>query len=116
MGGAIARAEEGDVAGWYASFLENVVLANPTIFAYLVAWGEFLVGLGLIVGFLTGIAAFFGAMMNFSFLLAGTVSSNPVMFFIAILLILAWKVAGWYGVDRWALPKFGTPWKSKPDQ
>ena len=116
MGGAIARAEEGDVAGWYASFLENVVLANPTVFAYMIAWGEFLVGLGLIIGFLTGIAAFFGAMMNFSFLLAGTVSSNPVMFFIAILLILAWKVAGWFGVDRWALPKFGTPWKSKPDE
>ncbi len=49
--------------------------------------------------------------MNMSFLLAGTVSSNPVMFMIAVLLILAWKVAGWYGLDRWALPFFGTPWK-----
>lgn len=113
VGGALGLAEEGEVAGWYAAFLENVVIANPVIFAYLVAWGEFFVGLGLILGFLTGIAAFFGATMNFSFLLAGTLSTNPLMFFIAILLILSWKVSGWYGLDRWALPKFGTPWTRK---
>ncbi|MBB5172597.1 DoxX family protein [Texcoconibacillus texcoconensis] len=113
MGGALARAAEGDVATWYAWFLEQVVIPNATPFAYMVAWGEVLVGLGLIVGFLTGIAAFFGALMNMSFLLAGTVSTNPVMLMIAIFLILAWKVAGWYGVDRWALPYLGTPWKRK---
>jgi thiosulfate dehydrogenase (quinone) large subunit len=51
--------------------------------------------------------------MNLSFLLAGTVSSNPVMFMIAILLILAWKVAGWYALDRWVLPRLGTPWSTR---
>lgn len=110
MSGAVALAEEGDVAGWYAWFLENLVIPNAVVFSYMVAFGEFLIGLGLIVGLLTGIAAFFGALMNMSFLLAGTVSSNPVMFMIAILLIMAWKVAGWYGLDRWALPFLGTPW------
>ena len=113
MGGAIALAEEGEVAGWYAWFLENFVIPNAVTFSYMVAWGEVLIGLGLIVGLLTGIAAFFGAMMNMSFLLAGTVSSNPVMFMIAILIIMAWKVAGWYGLDRWALPRLGTPWTIK---
>lgn len=113
MGGAIALAEEGDVAGWYAWFLETIVIPNAVVFSYMVAWGEVLIGLGLIVGLLTGIAAFFGAMMNMSFLLAGTVSSNPVMFMIAIFLIMAWKVAGWYGLDRWALPRLGTPWTIK---
>lgn len=113
MTGAIALAEEGDVAGWYAWFLETVVIPNVVPFSYMVAYGELLVGLGLIVGLLTGIAAFFGAIMNLSFLLAGTVSTNPVMFMIAILLIMAWKVAGWYGLDRWALPFLGTPWTVK---
>jgi len=113
MGGAIALAEEGDVAGWYAWFLENLVIPNAVVFSYMVAWGEVLIGLGLIVGLLTGIAAFFGAMMNMSFLLAGTVSSNPVMFVIAMFLIMAWKVAGWYGLDRFALPRLGTPWTIK---
>jgi thiosulfate dehydrogenase [quinone] large subunit len=68
------------------------------------------VGLGLIVGCLTGVAAFFGATMNMSFLLAGSASTNPIMFAMAIGLILAWKVAGYVGVDRWLLPRLGTPW------
>lgn len=110
MQGALALVEEGHVPTWYAWFLENIVIPNAVPFSYMVAVGEVLVGLGLIVGLLTGIAAFFGAMMNMSFLLAGTVSTNPVMFVIAMFIIMAWKVAGWYGLDRWALPKLGTPW------
>src|SRR5690625_2843431 len=47
MGGAIALAEEGDVAGWYAWFLENFVIPNAVTFSYMVAWGEVLIGLGL---------------------------------------------------------------------
>ena len=38
---------------------------------------------GLILGVLTGFAAFFGALMNMSFLLAGSASTNPVMFTLA---------------------------------
>lgn len=113
MGRAIALARDGDVAGWYAWFLENVIIPHAVIFSYVVAFGELLVGLGLIAGLLTGIAAFFGALMNMSFLLAGTVSLNPMMFLVAILLVMAWKVAGWYGLDRWALPFLGTPWTVK---
>ncbi|WP_433939243.1 DoxX family membrane protein [Paenibacillus lautus] len=114
VGGALAKAEEGkDVTGWYASFLEGFVLPNAKLFAYMVAFGEVLVGLGLILGLLTGIAAFFGGLMNASFLFAGTVSSNPLLFILATWLVLAWKVAGWYGLDRWALPLLGTPWSRK---
>ena len=68
------------------------------------------VGLGLILGVLTGFAAFFGALMNMSFLLAGSASTNPVLFTLAVGLILGWKVAGYYGVDRYLLPMLGTPW------
>jgi thiosulfate dehydrogenase [quinone] large subunit len=58
-----------------------------------------------------GVAAFFGAFMNMSFLLAGSASSNPIMFTLAVGLMLAWKVAGYYGVDRYLLPRLGTPWR-----
>lgn len=112
--GALAKAEGGkDVSGWYASFLENFVLPNAKLFGYMVAYGEVLVGLGLILGLLTGIAAFFGGLMNASFLFAGTVSTNPLLFILATWLVLAWKVAGWYGLDRWALPILGTPWSRR---
>lgn len=99
-----------DVQGWYAWFLQNLVLPNASTWAYLVTWGEILVGIALILGIFTGIAAFFGSLMNLNYLLAGTVSTNPILFSLAILLILAWKTAGWWGLDRWVLPALGTPW------
>lgn len=99
-----------DVQGWYATFLKDVVIPNAGLFAYLITFGEVLVGLGLIFGVLTGIAAFFGMTMNFNYLLAGTVSTNPLLGFLAIFLVLAWRIAGYYGVDRYLLPLLGTPW------
>src|SRR2546421_4807747 len=98
------------VQGWYASFLQSVVLPNATLFAYLVTFGEVLIGLGLIFGVLTGIAAFFGVFMNLNFLLAGAVSINPVIGVLALFLVLAWRIAGYYGGDSVVLPLLGTPW------
>ena len=98
---------------WYRDFLTFLLDGNHEgWFSYVVVFGEILVGLGLILGALTGIAAFFGALMNMSFLLAGSASTNPVLFTAAIGLILAWRVAGWYGLDRYLLPMLGTPWRA----
>lgn len=101
---------------WYRDFL-NILINNDaeSWFAYIIVFGEIAVGLGLIFGVLTGIAAFFGATMNMSFLLAGSASTNPVLFALAIGLILAWRVAGYYGVDRYLLPMLGVPWKAHVD-
>jgi len=101
--------EHPQVTQWYAGFLENVVIPNATLFSYLVTFGEILVGLALIVGLFTGIAAFFGAFMNASFIFAGTAGANPLMFILAILIMMAWRVAGYWGLDRWALPAIGVP-------
>jgi thiosulfate dehydrogenase (quinone) large subunit len=111
--GALAKTagDHPDVQGWYAIFLQNVVLPHANLWSHFVAVGEFLVGIALILGIFTGIAAFFGSFMNFNYLLAGTVSTNPLLFAIATFLVLAWKTAGWLGVDRWLLPFLGTPWK-----
>lgn len=96
---------------WYRNLIAWLLEGDHyTWFGPLVAWGEFLVGVGLIIGAFTGFAAFFGALMNFSFMLAGTASTNPVLFIVALLLIMAWKTAGWIGADRWLLPSLGTPW------
>ena len=100
---------------WYRDFITALVNANAeSWFAPLIVIGEIGVGLGLLFGFLTGIAAFFGALMNMSFLLAGSASTNPVLFTLAIGLILAWRVAGYYGIDRYLLPILGTPWQRGP--
>lgn len=98
--------------GWYRGFIQYM-LDNEwyTWFAKVVAVGEVLIGVSLILGLFTGIAAFLGASLNFNFMLAGTASTNPVLFIIALGLILAWKIAGYFGLDAYILPRLGTPWK-----
>jgi thiosulfate dehydrogenase (quinone) large subunit len=100
---------------WWRDFL-NFMLANnwDTWFAPTIAIGELLVGIGLITGVLTGWAAFFGMLMNMSFMLSGSASTNPVLFSLSILLILAWRVAGFLGGDRYVLPFLGVPGLGRP--
>ena len=97
---------------WYRTFIQSM-LDNGSYawFAKLVVVGEILLGLAFILGVFTGIAAFFGAFMNWNFMMAGTASINPVLIVLAGLLLLAWKTAGWWGLDRWILPILGTPWQ-----
>jgi thiosulfate dehydrogenase [quinone] large subunit len=111
--GALAKAggEHPDVTGWYAGFLNGFVIPNAGLFGWLVTIGELAVGIALILGVLTGIAAFFGIVMNANYLLAGTVSTNPILIILGTLLVLAWRNAGWIGLDRWLLPALGTPWQ-----
>jgi thiosulfate dehydrogenase [quinone] large subunit len=52
-------------------------------------------------------------LMNWSFMMAGSASTNPVLFLLAIGIILAWKVAGYVGFDYFLLPRLGTPWSRK---
>jgi thiosulfate dehydrogenase [quinone] large subunit len=110
--GALAKTggSHPDVQHWYAWFLQNVVMAYPAFWSYLVSGGELLVGIALIVGIFTGVAAFFGTFMNANYLLAGSLSINPVLLMLGVLLVLAWKTAGWWGLDRLVLPVLGTPW------
>jgi thiosulfate dehydrogenase [quinone] large subunit len=100
-----------DVQGWYATFLNNFVLHHLAGFSHMVTYGEMLVGIALILGIFTGIAAFFGSFMNMNFLLSGAVSINPILFVLELFLILAWRISGWYGLDRYVLPMLGTPWQ-----
>ena len=65
----------------------------------------------MILGLLTGIAAFVGAVMNFNYIFAGSAGVNPLYIIISLLLIMAWRVPVWYGLDRFVLPKLGTPWQ-----
>jgi thiosulfate dehydrogenase (quinone) large subunit len=90
--------------GWYTSFLESFALPNVEIFNVIVPVGEFLIGLGLILGCLTTAAAFFALIMNYSFFLAGTVSSNPIDIFLGGIILFAGYNAGRYGLDNWVVP------------
>ncbi|MCU6339966.1 DoxX family protein, partial [Enterobacter quasiroggenkampii] len=88
------------VQGWWASFLEHVAIPNAQLFSLMVQWGELLVGIGLIVGGLTRTAAFFGIVMNMSFLLSGSISANPIMIILTLFILVAYTNAGRFGVDQ----------------
>ena len=97
--------------GWYRDFIQLLLDSGSYVwFARLVVVGEILVGIALILGMFSGMAAFFGGFMNWNYMMAGAASTNPLLFILAILLILAWKTAGWWGLDRWLLRWLGTPW------
>ncbi len=93
-----------DVFMLYAAFLQSAVLPHLVLWSNFVAVGEVLVGLGLIVGLFTSLAAFFGFFMNLNYLFAGTVSTNPLLLVLALGIMLAHRVAGSWGLDRYAQP------------
>jgi thiosulfate dehydrogenase [quinone] large subunit len=116
LGGALKKTggEHPDVQGFYAWFIEHVALPNAALFSYLVTFGEILVGVALILGLFTGIAAFFGGFLNANFLLAGTISSNPVLIILTMFLVLAWRISGYWGLDHWVLARVGVPGSPGP--
>ena len=98
---------------WYRGFIQFMIDNHwEGFFGKLIAFGETAVGLGLIFGAFTGIAAVSGAFMNLNFMLAGSASTNPILLLLGFLIVLAWKTAGYIGLDRFLLPILGTPWRA----
>lgn len=90
---------------WYRDLLQFMLIQHAyTWFAWVIALSELTVGILLILGLFTGLAAFAGAGLNLLYLLAGSAGINPVMLILSLFLLMAWKVAGYYGLDRVVLP------------
>lgn len=101
---AAATGEHPAVQAWYADFLQQFAMPNVGIFNTLIPWGEMLVGLGLIVGLATIPALIASAFMNLNFMLAGTTSTNPILYTAAMILLFAGAGAYYFGLDRYAVP------------
>lgn len=84
--------------GIYRPFLESVVLPNNSLFAFLVAWGEFAVGIALILGLATRYAAIVGAFLVVNFWFAkgqGLLDAqNHDVIWLIIFIVLAGLHAG----------------------
>jgi len=96
-------------AGW--RHLEDPVwLAGRSGPIRFVAGAEVLVGISLMLGLLTGLAALVGGVLSVGTTVTGAAVMTPVPLSITVAVILAWKTAGWIGFDRWLLPAMGMPW------
>jgi thiosulfate dehydrogenase (quinone) large subunit len=110
MQGAIvnARGENPIVHSWWANFLETVALPNGELFSFMVMWGEFLVGIALIIGLLSQFALIMGILMNASFILSGASNPDIQMLVLALIIILCGQNVYKIGLDRWAVPYLKT--------
>ncbi len=108
------QAQVADADVWRLPVLQALVDGHaeewlPRLIGFL----EVLVGLGVILGVLVGIAAAAGlALMVIETVLEGWSGGDPLLLVPALLLILAWKNAGYFGLDRFVLRLLGAPWWS----
>jgi thiosulfate dehydrogenase [quinone] large subunit len=90
--------------GWFAAFLHNFVIPNVSWIAKVVTLSELVIGALLILGLFTGLAAFAGLALNLVYMFSGSAGVNPAYAIVSVFLILAWRNAGWLGLDRLVLP------------
>lgn len=96
---------------WYRSFLQMLLDHEAyTWFAKIIYFSELAFGIALLLGAFVGVAALFAGFMNWNFIMAGTASVNGMLIVLSVLLVLAWRTAGYWGLDRWILKRLGTPW------
>lgn len=99
-----ATGKGGASYGWWAGFLHNFVIPNASWIAKLVTLSELVIGALLILGLFTGAAAFMGIVLNVIYMFSGSAGVNPAYALVSLFLILAWRNAGYFGLDRFALP------------
>jgi uncharacterized membrane protein YphA (DoxX/SURF4 family) len=91
---------------FYKHFLENTVLTHSDTFAHLTAWGETVVGLGLTLGLLTGLASFIGLILVTNYGLAtqwmspGQQGFHMLLFLLMITFFFSRAGRTW-GLDGW---------------
>jgi len=99
-----ASGKGGASYGWWAAFLHNFVIPNASWIAKLVTVSELAIGVLLILGLFTGAAAAAGLGLNIIYLFTGSAGVNPAYAIVAVFLILAWRNAGYLGLDGLAVP------------
>ena len=102
--GSTAGKGAGASYGWWAAFLHDFVLPNASWIAKAVTISELAIGVLLILGLFTGLAAAAGLSLNLVYMFTGSAGVNPAYAIVAVFLILAWRNAGYLGLDRFALP------------
>jgi len=83
---------------FYATFIESIVMPNKALFAALVSWGEFVIGVALVIGLATRYAAAAGALMVLNFWFAKGAGffdgANHDVVWLMIFIVLATVPAG----------------------
>ena len=100
----VAEFAAGNPIGWYKEFLEGTVLPHTKVFASLQAYGEACVGIGLVLGLLTGLSALVGLFLSLNFALAAQWMSFGqqgfhLMLITSMVIFLGTRAGRLWGVD-----------------
>ena len=84
---------------WWGSFLHSFVVPNAGWIGVLVAVAEFAIGVALVAGLFTRIAALGSLALLFTYVMSGTASVCAFYALFAIVVLATWKTSSWIGAD-----------------
>jgi thiosulfate dehydrogenase [quinone] large subunit len=84
---------------WWGSFLHGFVVPNAPWIAVLIAVSEFAIGIALVAGLFTRIAAVSSLALLFTYVMSGTASVCAFYALFAIVILVMWRTSSWLGVD-----------------
>jgi len=108
----VAEFAAGNPIGWYKDFLDTTVLPHASLFATLQTYGEVVVGIGLVLGLLTGLAAAVGLFLALNYGLATQWMSFGqqgfhLLLITSMVLFLVARAGRVWGVDAWLVTRAG---------
>jgi thiosulfate dehydrogenase [quinone] large subunit len=84
---------------WWHSILTGAVVPNSGAIGVIVAVAEFAIGIALVAGFFTRVAALASLGLLFTYVMSGTASVCAFYALFAIVILLTWRTSSWIGVD-----------------
>ena len=84
---------------WWGSFLHSFVVPNSGWIGILVAVSELVIGVALVAGLFTRVAALGSLALLFTYVMSGTASVCAFYALFAIVILTMWKTSSWIGVD-----------------
>jgi thiosulfate dehydrogenase [quinone] large subunit len=84
---------------WWGSFLHGFVVPNAGAIGVLVAVSEFAIGIALVAGLFTRLAALGSLALLFTYVMSGTASVCAFYALFAIVILVMWRTSSWIGAD-----------------
>jgi thiosulfate dehydrogenase (quinone) large subunit len=84
---------------WWGSFLHSFVVPNAGWIGVLIAVAEFTIGVALVAGLFTRIAALGSLALLFTYVMSGTASVCAWYALFAIVILTMWRTSSWIGID-----------------
>src|SRR5580704_15283927 len=84
---------------WWGSFLHSFVVPNSGWIGILVAVAEFAIGIALVAGIFTRVAAMGSLALLFTYVMSGTASVCAFYALFAIVILATWRTSSLFGVD-----------------